>query len=544
MGRLGFNLNIKSKDTKVHCIALDEGHRMCLNYCRPTDIHFINDVKAIRTITNYANDAKIYTSSWYLQRYVEPHWKILERDRLPPYDVFVISSYYYNTSKSLGDHSIALVLTGPHDYADNLRQISILSWNGTDSLYSTVDIESITPHKVCLWISMLVTAPVLPNLKHLAIIQGERTSQIPFTTPNYMRREVVTCIAPLFANEQWQFFLFAVHTYRRYGSFMHLYVRSMVEPVYRLVLEYEKLGYLQLQPWLKVHLSRIDPSHNLFNPNVNIEFRNQAAAQTDCLLQYKESAQFIAFMDLDDVLIPRIGSTYLEEFNKLFNQSPHIGYIFYDKQNVNVRIQRSPEKFSLKQMFTSISFTDVSETGKMITRPEFINSTWIHWPAKVAEDRIRYNVPPEMNVITHLKHFHYESQPTIEDIEAPRYNITPKNTNENLLSRSAIAGMQEELEIMFTLPAIKRILKRLPMKWFYFDIILECYTRIFYRFHYSGNHAAMKCPGPDRCSLPKHSNISCANAHASYYSASRPGTLVNFHYWKDARFMVEEDCVS
>lgn len=98
---------------------------------------------------------------------------------------------------------------------------------------------------------------------------------------------------------------------------MHVYVRSMVEPVYKLMLEYQKAGYLLLEPWLRLNLSSI-PLYE-FNPNINVEFRNQAAAQTDCLLKYKESAEFISFMDLDDILIPRLAGTYKEEFELLFN---------------------------------------------------------------------------------------------------------------------------------------------------------------------------------------------------------------------------------
>ena len=56
-----------------------------------------------------------------------------------------------------------------------------------------------------------------------------------------------------------------------------------------------------------------------FNPNLHIEFRNQVAAATDCLLQYKESASFIAFFDLDEILIPRLAGTYFEELSLLYN---------------------------------------------------------------------------------------------------------------------------------------------------------------------------------------------------------------------------------
>ena len=56
-------------------------------------------------------------------------------------------------------------------------------------------------------------------------------------------------------------------------------------PLFELLKEYEKQGYLTLQPWHRIHLSNVPMDD--FNPNLAVEFRSQAAAQTDCLLQYK-----------------------------------------------------------------------------------------------------------------------------------------------------------------------------------------------------------------------------------------------------------------
>ncbi|KIH50032.1 hypothetical protein ANCDUO_19892, partial [Ancylostoma duodenale] len=151
---------------------------------------------------------------------------------------------------------------------------------------------------------MFVTAPLLPDPNRLAFSVGNKLVEIPFREPVAKKHDVVTCIAPLFGNEQWQQALFAAH------------------------------GYLTIQPWLRISLLTI--SELDFNPNVNVEFRNQAAAQTDCLLQYKESASYIAFVDLDDVLIPRLAGSYLDEFAHLFHSMPNVAYIHYTKENTKL----------------------------------------------------------------------------------------------------------------------------------------------------------------------------------------------------------------
>uniref|UniRef100_A0A1I7XHL3 Glycosyltransferase family 92 protein n=1 Tax=Heterorhabditis bacteriophora TaxID=37862 RepID=A0A1I7XHL3_HETBA len=240
-----------------------------------------------------------------------------------PYEMFLISSYYYSTSESLGNNSVALVLTADFESV-RLDSVLLIAWNNESNILKNVKLQRITPHNVCRWISIFMTAETLPNLNKLALSLGNMYVEIPFKLPVRKKHEVVTCVAPLFANEQWQIAIFAAHTYRR----------SMVAPVFELLKEYEKENYLTIQPWLRIRLLTI--SEQRFNPNINIEFRNQAAAQTDCLLQYKESASYITFMDLDDVLLPRLGRTYFEEFTQLFFSMPNVAFLHYTKENVRV----------------------------------------------------------------------------------------------------------------------------------------------------------------------------------------------------------------
>lgn len=81
---------------------------------------------------------------------------------------------------------------------------------------------------------------------------------------------------------------------------MNLYLISAVTSFFELMKEYEKAvliplisnqwynlyqGYMNVQPWVSVkfpYVPRITA-----DPYFEIEFRNQAASQTDCLLQFK-----------------------------------------------------------------------------------------------------------------------------------------------------------------------------------------------------------------------------------------------------------------
>ncbi|EYB97721.1 hypothetical protein Y032_0138g2077 [Ancylostoma ceylanicum] len=95
---------------------------------------------------------------------------------------------------------------------------------------------------------------------------------------------------------------------------MHFYVRSMITDLFSILTRYPNA---RVNPWPAVQLGSKRANSLAFDPNLELEFRNQAAAMTDCLLLYKESAKFIIFPDTDDIIIPRLGRTYIEEFQKV-----------------------------------------------------------------------------------------------------------------------------------------------------------------------------------------------------------------------------------
>ncbi|KAK6019117.1 hypothetical protein OSTOST_15257 [Ostertagia ostertagi] len=139
-------------------------------------------------------------------------------------------------------------------------------------------------------------------------------SQIPIRHPYPERHDVVACFSPLFLNERWQLLLLTAEVHNHYGAAMHFYVRSMITDLFLIMSRYPNA---RVQPWPAVRLGSKRANSNDFDPNIELEFRNQAAAMTDCLLLYKESAKYIIFPDTDDVIIPRLGRTYLEEFDRV-----------------------------------------------------------------------------------------------------------------------------------------------------------------------------------------------------------------------------------
>lgn len=76
-----------------------------------------------------------------------------------------------------------------------------------------------------------------------------------------------------------------IHVIRRYGGHMHLYITSVVEELFETLKVYESWGSLTLDYWVRMKFKETLTPYA--DPMKNVEWRNQAGAQTDCLLQYK-----------------------------------------------------------------------------------------------------------------------------------------------------------------------------------------------------------------------------------------------------------------
>ncbi|CAI5453745.1 unnamed protein product [Caenorhabditis angaria] len=267
-----------------------------------------------------------------LSGYIEPTY----RDHLIKQDVrdfkaFITSSYYYPKSQSLGDNALALVMNinqkRKYWFDDKLYEIekkplvTIRAINSTSSKIITTPYERVTmDHNACLLPTVFVTVQLLPNTISVELLgDDDQTSvAIPFSIPPTTKYDVVVCISPIFVAENWQNFLFAMHIYKKFGGFVNLYYISSIDSIFDLIRIYEDAGYLTVQPWVTIKMIGVDK--NELDAFQQVEFRNQAAAQTDCILKYKETAKFVTCLDLDDILIPKLDQHSLKN-SKFFSKT-------------------------------------------------------------------------------------------------------------------------------------------------------------------------------------------------------------------------------
>ncbi|UMM33735.1 hypothetical protein L5515_007099 [Caenorhabditis briggsae] len=481
------------------------------------------------------------TSDCYPQEDLIATGEILRNGR--QLKAFITSSYYYPTSKSLGDNAIALVMSinlvrnpviklAPFLSSDP-SELVIMGSNATASVIVRAPYVRVTPHEVCQIITIFATAQLLPNVKSISMLGYNGLAEIPFTMPSYTKREVVVCTSPLYVSEQWQNFLLAVHIYRKFGAHMQLYLISSVTPFYELMKEYEREGYMTVQPWVKVDFPGVPKT--IVDPYNQIEFRNQAASQTDCLLQFKESARFVTFLDLDDVLIPKVAPTYAEEFQKIMDGKKKLAYIFYHKENYDAVVAIDSSRFSLKKMIGSLECKHKRETGKIVVDPRNLNYTWIHYPPILPNGFQKYEVTE--NVITHLKTIVW----TDEKNESGRALTEPlyfDNSTAKIISSKYVASIEKEFQRMLRKPRIRKIFAKLPNIHYFTDLVVKCYNNRYYRYHYSGRLENIECPGPQLCEFVQHPKIKCTHVTATHIPME---TLYPITYYYATAILVTYD---
>ncbi|PIC24719.1 hypothetical protein B9Z55_017933 [Caenorhabditis nigoni] len=430
---------------------------------------------------------------------------------------FVTSAYFYPTSKSLGSNALALVMSMnlgqfKQDYLEiqsgkpmDSTEIVIWAKNGTHSRLVSTPYIRVTPHDNCQMITVFATVQLIPNVKNILLISDDGSTEVPFTLPDYQKRDLVVCWSPLYVTEQWQNFILAMHIYKKFGGFVHIYLISCISSLFALMKKYESAGYLKIQPWYRVNFPFIHPLH--VDPYVGIELQNQASSHTDCLLQYKESAEFITFLDMDEILIPRSAPSYVEEFQKILNKREQISHIEFSIENYKMSVARDSLKFSIPQMLATLKYTYSTENSrKIVAIPRNLNFTWIY-PVPTHSNGMRF-LRTDENVITKLKTIKWTNPKfKTDNFPLPLY----LNTTEFLILGDQVEQIEDDFQQITEKFETNLILPDLPNQLYYYNDVKTCLAKTYHSFLNSVIYGSVKCPGPQMCKFKKYRDVKCVH---------------------------------
>uniref|UniRef100_A0A1I7TYD0 Glycosyltransferase family 92 protein n=1 Tax=Caenorhabditis tropicalis TaxID=1561998 RepID=A0A1I7TYD0_9PELO len=434
-------------------------------------------------------------------------------------NAFIHSAYFFEDSKSLGKNAVAIVATMHRGAVTDLDEyrIKIVGTNSTKRLVTEAKLSTERdPDESCEYTTVLIQTNTLNSMSKLEIESRNGLVVLPIQTPKQESpKPVVFCIAPLFAAEQWQSFLMQLQVTKKFGAHLHVYMMTMVEYYYQMVRELGELGVISTQPWLSPKFSQVGKP--FLEPNRNAELRNPAAAFTDCLLQYKEAAQFIGFMEIEDLLFPVNAQSYYEEFEREYENSLQISALYYqimEQQSVKFS---SPEQQSLGVLLSNAKSGEVFKHGRSVIRPERFNSTWTYFSTQAENQPVILSEEQEephylnrkkilTNAVLRFKNLEYSN----EELNATVIPMNPLSSDQQLLKEEHIKEIDEGIKETLLLPTLQEYVKRLPTEDYYSTKLRDCLE--------IQKHKKGQCVNTKHCNLPNNAKVPCRHSDGLYHS--------------------------
>ncbi|CAD6189803.1 unnamed protein product [Caenorhabditis auriculariae] len=439
-------------------------------------------------------------------------------------DMIVLSTTFYKESKSFDPNTAVILFNAVQVFHLKHDVLNVKAETAADEeidvLFKVQPVIGQLPF-FCKWVPFIAVGQLPKGTikAKLSTYQGEGMKlslRDPFRAP----RKVVACFSPLFLNERWQLLLATMEIYSHYGAFMQFYVRSMITDLMTIVYTYKNV---RVTPWPAVKLGRIRANGPTFDPNRELEFRNQAAAMTDCLLMYKESAEFVLFPDPDDIIIPHLARDYYGEFSRVFKMFPNAGAISYNisQASISATIEKGPDTITKeivpvwwRAQAGHAPFASQGEVlwGKLVVRPERVDSVWIHRSYGIKDDFEQVALPAHINTGLHFRKWTFLQNSTFDLSRVPHYDPLLRNETEY---RLFLAEDGEKIDKSFrrriNKEIVKKVYARLPTVSLYYPLIESCYNRIFYT---KEQHST--CKGPEYCEIPSFPGLKCVNVESSF----------------------------
>uniref|UniRef100_A0A914I5S8 Glycosyltransferase family 92 protein n=1 Tax=Globodera rostochiensis TaxID=31243 RepID=A0A914I5S8_GLORO len=427
----------------------------------------------------------------------------------------IISSNYYPHSASNPPNTMVVLFNAQRRFWPPWPLLC-RSFNGSHSLTALARVRyAFTPILICGWSVYLASCPTVQRPIEFQLRDVQMISQsvtVPFRRVSDAKLSVVACFSPLFYNERWQLIIPTLEIYRQLGvSLQVYYIQSMLVEILDFMKVYEKQNIVRLETWVGLNVQDSDGIDTLgYDPNTELEWRNQAAAHTDCLLFYKVCADrlFLIVSDLDDVLIPKLGRTFLEEFRWLSAKMPYAAGFSYNRYNTELVTSSESAEFSLAALINEARVANEWEDPKYVVKPANVQSVWLHWPGIINRGRM-YTVPAELNFMLHFRNwsmidFHSSAYPrTQRTFELFTYQMA------DMLQPARAVELERNFhDFLAYTPELADLFARLPSRVVYYPLVADCYNRIFY----DRSKHPINCPGPVRCDLPSLPGLKCAVA--------------------------------
>ena len=157
------------------------------------------------------------------------------------------------------------------------------------------------------------------------------------------------CVPPLFGEIDEKDLIEFIELARIFGAErIHFYIYEVSRSILTVLLYYRKRGIVSVLPWkLNDQLKRKNQLH----------YNGQSTNIQDCLYRNMFSTRYLAFMDVDEMVVPRNHSSWFSMITSVKNYSQHAGFsinsVFFDpnwSQEGSVTLHRLTNIIRTKQL--------------------------------------------------------------------------------------------------------------------------------------------------------------------------------------------------
>ena len=241
--------------------------------------------------------------------------------------------------------------------------------------------------------SVLVSSSTVPtnNSQWLNVHSAVKTRKHKFEV----------CVPPLFGKIDEMDLIEFIELARIFGAErIHFYNYKMSHSILAVLLYYRKRGIVSVLPW------KLD---DRLKQKKQLHYNGQSTNIQDCLYRNMFSTRYLAFMDVDEMVVPRNHSSWFSMITSVKNYSQHAGFsinsVFFDP---NWSQEGSSSEVSIKHRVTLHRLTNIVRTKqlsryrtKCMVNPRRIFEIGIHHVSKPVVASLETVKLPEEFVLLH-----------------------------------------------------------------------------------------------------------------------------------------------
>ena len=267
-------------------------------------------------------------------------------------------------------------------------------------------------HPECLLASFFITCNTVSSPNNFYIFHSEQKSgsmvNLNFEYPVKEDLGVVSCTNSIYFGERWQLYLMSIEHHYHIGIRKQVYyLMSAIQGLHELLREYQKEGVIDLRLWTIPNIPEIKSFENTLK-------RDKIGVVNDCLMRYREAADFIIFHDPDEFIMLSQGRDLYETIDRLYTNK--VAFIRLNAYSTYVYSTKEISTFNYSKIMNTTRIMKSRTNGKYICRPDIVESVGVHGPHNYSKSRKMLNMKPRFGVIAHLRNWEF-----IDDNEEPLY---------------------------------------------------------------------------------------------------------------------------